>query len=177
MLRTVEETRKDISNRWIFTWDNYTDESEAKLKELSNECKWIIYVREQDPSTGTKHLQGFIYLKKRQRGAYLINKLNGACINKAARVSSNDQNEKYTKKEGDYVEYGRKPLSEVSEKKWADARRLAEEGKFDEIDDAIYIKYRKNIEYIYEMKRKRNCSYYGSYYDPKEEVVKKEKLE
>ena len=131
MSRSVEQTKRDYSKRWVFTWNNYTDESEAILKELSDECEWLIYGHEEAPETGTKHLQGFIHLKKRQRGSYLINRLKGAWINKAA--GSNNDNEKYTKKEGDYVEYGTKPLTgaETNKKKWAEVKRLALEGNLE----------------------------------------------
>lgn len=148
MARSVEQTRKDLSKRWVFTWNNYTDESEAKLKEFSSECEWLIYGREHAPETGTKHLQGFIHLKKRQRGSYLINRFEGVWFNKAS--GSNDDNEKYTKKEGDYVEYGTKPLTggEANQKKWREAKRLALEGNLDDIPEDIYVRYVKNLEYI-----------------------------
>ena len=151
MSRSVEQTKRDYSKRWVFTWNNYTDESEEKLKEFSNECEWLIYGHEEAPETGTKHLQGFIHLKKRVRGSYLINKFEGVWFNKAA--GNNDQNEKYTKKEGNFVEYGSKPLTgpEKNSIKWKRTRECAISGEYNDIPDDIFIKHIRNIEYINKM--------------------------
>lgn len=158
MSRTVEQTKRDYTKRWVFTWNNYTPENEEQLKEFSNECEWLIYGREEAPSTGTKHLQGFIHMKKRVRGSYLLNKFSFSFLNKAK--ASDSKNEEYTKKEGDYVEYGSKPLtgSEANQLKWKRAREAAEQGKFEEIDDNIYVRYVKNLEYIHR-KRKIECNH------------------
>lgn len=149
MSRSVELTKRDYSKRWVFTWNNYTDDSEEKLKEFSNECEWLIYGKEEAPETGTKHLQGFIHLKKRVRGSYLINKFEGVWFNKAA--GNNDQNEKYTKKEGNYVEYGSKPMtgSEKTKVKWKNAKQAAIEGRYDDIPEDLYVRYVKNFEHIH----------------------------
>lgn len=151
MARSKEDTIRDYSKRWVFTWNNYTKETEELLKEFSNECEWLIYGHEIAPDTGTKHLQGFIHLKKRVHGSYLINKLKGAWINKAA--GNNEQNEKYTKKEGDYIEYGSKPMTgpEKNAVKWKRTRECAVSGKYDDIPDDIFIKHVRNIEYIHNM--------------------------
>lgn len=148
MSRTIAQTRRDYSKRWVFTWNNYDEESEERLKEFSEECEWLIYGREEAPSTGTKHLQGFIHLKKYVRGSYLLNKFDGVWFNKAK--GNDDENEKYTKKEGDYVEYGSKPLTggQSTKKKWEKAKECAIEGRIDDVDADIYVRYIKNLEYI-----------------------------
>nr|WAE42401.1 MAG: replication associated protein [Cressdnaviricota sp.] len=46
---------------WKFTWNNATEEDEAKLQRL--EVTYIAYGREVAPTTGTKHLQGYIIFR------------------------------------------------------------------------------------------------------------------
>lgn len=44
---------------WVFTINNYTQEDENQLKELTN--MYILYAYETCPNTGTPHLQGYLY--------------------------------------------------------------------------------------------------------------------
>jgi len=46
---------------WVFTINNYTDQDEKQLKEISN--MYILYAYETCPTTGTPHLQGYLYSK------------------------------------------------------------------------------------------------------------------
>lgn len=50
---------------WVFTINNYTDTTLQNLQSLCSAtrggCSYLTYGREIAPSTGTKHLQGYIY--------------------------------------------------------------------------------------------------------------------
>lgn len=54
---------------WMFTWNNYQDESSSNIEALFKDgiAKYIVYQPEIAPHTGTPHLQGFIAFKKQQR--------------------------------------------------------------------------------------------------------------
>lgn len=52
---------KRCARAWIFTICNWTPSDEERLKKLK--FKYIIWGREHAPSTGTPHLQGYIYYK------------------------------------------------------------------------------------------------------------------
>jgi len=46
---------------WVFVINNYTQEDEKQLKEMKD--VYILYAYETCPTTGTPHLQGFLYSK------------------------------------------------------------------------------------------------------------------
>lgn len=49
------------SRAWLFTLNNYTDGDEAVIRSLS--AVYLCYGHEVAPSTGTPHLQGYVYLQ------------------------------------------------------------------------------------------------------------------
>jgi hypothetical protein len=54
---------------WFFTWNNYPEQIEQieQIEHvLRHECKWFVFQEEKGES-GTKHLQGTLCLKQRQR--------------------------------------------------------------------------------------------------------------
>jgi len=51
----------DKSEDWCFTLNNYTASEVLKLKNYK--CEYLIFAHEIAPTTGTKHLQGFIQFK------------------------------------------------------------------------------------------------------------------
>ena len=56
-----------VLTRWVFTWNNYTEEDIKKLNQFGHDyCKYLIYGKETAPTTGTKHLQGYIHLLRRK---------------------------------------------------------------------------------------------------------------
>jgi hypothetical protein len=54
--------RSPRDRKFVFTMNNYTEEDEAMLTELliKEEVLNLYIGREVAPSTGTKHLQGFV---------------------------------------------------------------------------------------------------------------------
>lgn len=52
---------KQKARRWAFTWNNYADDEVQRLKNLSAEkVDYLIFGYEIAPTTGTKHLQGYV---------------------------------------------------------------------------------------------------------------------
>lgn len=53
------------SRRWCFTLNNYTEEDLDKISSL--DCEYLTYGFETAPSTGTRHLQGYVVFKNLRR--------------------------------------------------------------------------------------------------------------
>ncbi|AIF76266.1 Rep [Bat associated cyclovirus 13] len=94
--------------RFCFTWNNYTEPDYEKCKTFIVElCKYGIVGKEVAPNTGTNHLQGFCSLKKPMRFSTIKKRLdNRIHIEKAN--GSDDDNEKYCSKAGDFFVSGDK---------------------------------------------------------------------
>lgn len=90
---------------WCFTANNYTDNTEAKLKQLHYE--YLVYGREKAPTTGTPHLQGYVYLVN-QRTLSSLRK-DFPKIRWAIAKGTGEQNRTYCTKEGNFFEDGEVP--------------------------------------------------------------------
>lgn len=98
---------KTRSRGWCFTINNYADETIAALKGI--ECQYLVFGRETAPTTGTPHLQGFVYfdtlksfsvLKKLLPEGTHIERAKGNCA----------QNREYCTKDGAFEEQGTLPI-------------------------------------------------------------------
>lgn len=89
----------------VFTLNNYTEEEEDQLK-THNDIKYIIYGKEEAPTTGTKHLQGYIQLKQRKRITTFKKKLGIERIHLEPARGTLEENQKYCSKGGDVYENG-----------------------------------------------------------------------
>jgi len=91
--------KKDYrSRKWIFTFNNYTENQVTTIKEFlcKNAKKWI-FGYEIAPTTGTPHLQGYMEFKNTMTWSSL-NKKGFTCWGTAARGSLKD-NYDYTTKD------------------------------------------------------------------------------
>lgn len=129
------------NRNFCFTWNNYDEDSKIFLSTLA--CKYVAYSEEVAPSTGTKHLQGYISFKqpKSIQQARLV--LQGCHVE--TMLGSIAQNEEYCSKAGILIEHGEKPISNdnkgrAEKLRWQNARSLAKEGKLDDIDADIFIR-------------------------------------
>jgi hypothetical protein len=137
------------SRCFTFTHNNY----ENTQMEDELECKYIIYGKEV-ASTGTPHLQGFVSFDNQMTLSAAIKKLPGCHVEIAI---APDAAIEYCKKDGDFTERGsfmtKKRKGEVGgskeEERWKRARKLAEEGRFSEIDDQLYTRYRSTYHAIH----------------------------
>jgi len=119
------------NRRFCFTVNNYT-ETDLKefhlLAESLGKHRYICYGLEVAPTTGTKHIQGYIETNDAQRFTFLHNyfdfnrndKLNKFHIDIANGTA--EQNKKYVSKEGEFFEFGeptkqgaRNDLKEIKE--------------------------------------------------------------
>lgn len=90
---------------FAFTINNFTEEDILFCNTL--ECRYIIYGREVAPTTGTQHLQGYVYFTNAREFKSILEKHKKWHLEVAK--GSAEQNIKYCKKEGNFVERGEAP--------------------------------------------------------------------
>lgn len=122
------------AKNWCFTWNSPTEGKSAKelVQEIAQnfDTQYVIGGLETAPSTGQKHLQGFLILKTKKRLTALkkIDPLKGAHWEVAR--GSPSENKTYCSKEGRFHEEGEMP--ETAERGRADIkeiRKMVNEGK------------------------------------------------
>lgn len=98
--------------RVCFTANNYNKETyEAMQQACIEKCKYAVIGKEVGES-GTRHLQGYVILKKNQRLSAVtkwMNKAFGSNPHTEAAKGSNDQAADYCKKDGVFWEHGDYP--------------------------------------------------------------------
>lgn len=132
-----EENTK--SRRYCFTVNNYTESDLKRFHKLAESLeshRYICYGLEVAPTTGTKHIQGYIELKSHQRYSFLHKyfkfKKNKKILKFHIEIANGtvEQNKKYSKKEGDFYEFG-EPTSQGSRTDLIEIKRLLKENPKD----------------------------------------------
>jgi len=129
------------NRNFVFTWNNYPETASLTLQNLA--CKYVAYGEEVSPTTGTKHLQGFVSFNSPATHDQAKARMPGCFVQ--AMAGSIAQNETYCSKSGVLVEHGEKPISNdnkgrAEKLRWQRAKDFAKEGKLDEIDADIFIR-------------------------------------
>ncbi|GBN60472.1 Replication-associated protein, partial [Araneus ventricosus] len=107
---------------------------------------YLVFGREACPTSGRRHLQGFVWFVDRKRLAS-AKKIFPDCHLEASKGSP-QQAADYCKKDGDFQEYGRLPDSQHKSNAFAAVLAAAEEGDVDAIKrdyPGLYLRYQKNI--------------------------------
>lgn len=134
-----------MSKNWCLTLNNYTAEEGVAMSEWPT--SYMIVGKEVGES-GTPHLQGyFVFVKNMRLSA--VKKLNGRAHWEMANGSAKE-NIAYCSKDGDYFENGSPPASKGSGNKirWDLAKAAAQEGRFDDVPDEIYIRFYRTLKEI-----------------------------
>lgn len=94
----------DRHRSYIFTINNYTMSDEFACSMLSKKAKYMVVGKEVAPTTGTKHLQGYINLAN----AVSFNQIKKALPTAHIEVANGTdlQNQKYCSKENIWLEVG-----------------------------------------------------------------------
>lgn len=111
------------SRTWCFTINNYTQADQERLLMLvPDKATYLIYGRELGES-GTRHLQGYVVFpaKKRMLG---VKQLIGNRSHLEAAKGSHEDNYQYCSKDGDYEEWGEKPINKQGSRSDLEAIRL-----------------------------------------------------
>nr|WPR18789.1 MAG: hypothetical protein [Chemarfal virus 283] len=136
------------SRNWQFTLNNYTEDDISLCRAV--ECKYIVFGKEVAPTTGTPHLQGLVVFGNAKTQDQVRKVVKGhitLCDGKVAAMAA------YCKKGGEWEEHGTAPLSqqkkgEKEKERWDRARQLAVEGKVEEVDSDIYMRYYSTLKKI-----------------------------
>lgn len=132
------------SYNYCFTSNNYSESALEKLDLCLLGAKYIVFGKEVAPTTGTKHLQGYVSFNS-QKSLASVKKLlpDGSHIEVAK--GDAESNFIYCSKEKDFVELGIRPMSqkrkgEANIERWELARKSAKAGDFESIPADIYMK-------------------------------------
>lgn len=107
----AEEVVQTTGKFRTFCWTDFDVSSAKELYWQSLECVYMLYGRETCPTTGAKHLQGFMTFKNTRS----INQVRKECLTKGIYfriVSTNgtaEQNITYCTKSNDFFEKGTRP--------------------------------------------------------------------
>ena len=151
---------------WCFTWNNYTRDDIALLKGMGGVAvadgailsrgplaKYLVFAEEVAPTTGMKHLQGFVQFHSQVFFTALNQRFGRRCWLAVAKATPYE-NRAYVMKirpkdpvPNEIVyEYGhlpkeRKQAQEDSQARYAKARRLAIENRIEEIDADLMVRF------------------------------------
>lgn len=137
---------------YCFTVQNPTQEKETLLHQvLEKHAQYYVFGRETAPTTGTPHLQGYVYFKSQKTLSAVI-KLRFADHYEQCKGSP-ASNILYCKKEKNATEWGIPPKTaeeagQMEKDRWTLALVNARKRKFEEIPPDIYIKYHSSIKRI-----------------------------
>lgn len=134
---------------WLFTVNNYLSSDIRRLRGL--DCEYIIFGYETAPSTGTPHLQGYVYFRN-ARSKARVRKLVGGHVIKAD--GSPKENQVYCSKGGLFEERGTLPSDPGDaggreQDRWAAVLSNARKGHFESIPPDIFIRYRSTLHAIW----------------------------
>lgn len=139
---------------FVFTANNYTEDSILKLNEL--ECKYMVYGKEVG-AQGTPHLQGFVSFKSQKTLSAAIKTLQQCHKGTHVEIAQSlTEAVEYCMKDGDFIERGTRPMTqaqkgEKGKEYWTGIVEKAQRGGIDEIADETpdaYIRYYRTLKEI-----------------------------
>lgn len=123
------------SRAWIFTCNNYSDEDFERFAGYTKK-RYLCVGKETAPSTGTRHLQGYVYFDNAVRRATLLADLPQSHWEIAR--GTPEQCIAYCSKDGDFFEWGVKPVTRSRVQGWLYILSLLEENElFDSMPDDV----------------------------------------
>lgn len=142
------------SRGFCFTVNNYSDADLDTLNRLVS--RYLCYGKEVAPTTGTPHLQGYVYFASARGFASVVADLPRGTHLEIAN-GSGPQNRAYCQKGGDFFEVGDCPLDsrekgELERERWRRIVALARLGDFETILDEypdVYATRLKMLEHLH----------------------------
>lgn len=131
------------SKRFCITINNPTPEVHTFLADLK--CRYICYGNETAPTTGTKHIQGYVVFEQNKTLVGAKKCLPAGTHIEIAKGSTFD-NIRYCSKEGTPYERGEPPhsktkVAEMSKDRWAAIVYHSKKGEFDQVPDDVQMRY------------------------------------
>lgn len=96
------------SRGWCYTVNNYSDTDIDLLDDISNVATYLCYGKEVAPTTGTPHLQGYVYFDNAKTFSKIQKLLPKGSHIEVAKGNALENNN-YCKKDGDFKEFGTRP--------------------------------------------------------------------
>lgn len=150
-------SRDTRTTSWVFTLNNYTAGEFETLKQALAYGTYAI-IGEEVASTGTPHLQGYVYWGRTAKKSFKqMKKLLGERAHFEPAKGDSEQNKTYCSKDGKFWEHGtcpptpkrqREQAGEANAERWELARNAAKEGRWDDVPADIYIRHYSNIKKI-----------------------------
>lgn len=153
----MRENANGRTRGYCFTWNNPPDDYSSVLDVI--DCRYIVAGEEVAPTTGTRHLQGYVYFRDTKTVAAVRRILRG-CHVKSANGSA-EQNRAYctktreTDEEPNAVVYTRGDIpvddagrGDLERDRWTAARNAAQLGNLEDIPSDIFLRYYGNIRRI-----------------------------
>lgn len=139
------------SRRHRFVCNNYSDSDISYLDSLS--CRYIVYGKENAPTTGTPHLQGFVVWHSAKTISSARTILRRCDVRTCEATSL--ANSMYCKKDGDFVERGDLPAEPSANgraeiDRWNLAWDCAKTGDFEAIPSDIRIRSYTTLKRIHQ---------------------------
>lgn len=100
--------RESPKKQWVFTINNYSDEELSSLKQRLQEHSQYAIIGQEQASTGTEHLQGFVSFKKKVRFSGAKQIIGDRAYIAPSRASA-AANQAYCSKDGQFWEHGVPP--------------------------------------------------------------------
>lgn len=95
---------------WCFTLNNWhLDGKYEMICNVLDECRYAIFGFELAPTTGTYHIQGFVYFDNVRTFQVLRDRYPGVHWEVKSKRSTHEQAINYCKKDGDFQEFGDMP--------------------------------------------------------------------
>lgn len=92
---------------FVFTLNNYKDTDEEHIKGIN--CRYLVYGREVAPTTGTEHLQGYIYFDSQKTFSAVKKLFKNDKIHIEVAKGNGKQNREYCVKDNSFFEKGEMP--------------------------------------------------------------------
>jgi len=162
MDRKQQQQLKLRSRDWCFTLNNYKPTDEALLQQIDS--KYLIYGREEAPTTGTPHLQGYIYFKEAKTGSAVVKIMPRATAIFKRNSPDLDKAIDYCTKNGtndDYHEQGDRPANQQEKGRrgkeaasWAIKKaRSGDFAAIEEEEPKLYLQYQSRLEGLHDPKK------------------------
>jgi len=137
------------SRAFQFTWSNYPDSHQDRLDAL--DPRYVCYGYEWAPTTGTPHLQGYLYFDHQRRLAAVRRHLQGVHVECAQGTYT--ENRIYCSKDGEFVEFGVPPqtpqeIGQAEKDRYEEAWRLAQRGEFALIEPELRLRHYSTLKII-----------------------------
>lgn len=138
---TSKPAKHTRARGWCFTWNNFPPEWQVSLDQLPVE--YLVCGKEKAPTTGTPHLQGYMWFSNARTLSSLCRTLPGVHLLPARGTGA--QNRAYCTKGEDYIERGVCPGDSKSggaqeNSRWDHALAMARDGTLEAIPSDIVIR-------------------------------------